>query len=157
MSYMANDPFGYRPHTKERRRLDLVRSWGVAAGAYLIGTFITARLAYHGGRLAQFDGWAGRIIWLYVPFLLLYVVIAAAGALVHAEPERSQPGRHAAATLVVPLATLVAAAVLGVVGDLTVAGLVISLVVGLVGTFAGWLLADAVRSSSAAHEEHGYF
>lgn len=125
--------------------MDLVRSWAVGIGVWLVGSIIAVALFIGTGSFAQIQSFGGRVVAFYLPELIVAVLTAGAAALVHPAPARERGARHAAAVFAVPavvlLGSLVNSAIQGVGFEVYLA----ALVTVPVGSVIGWRIADAVR------------
>ncbi|MQA83308.1 MAG: hypothetical protein GEV03_01425 [Streptosporangiales bacterium] len=127
--------------------MDLIRAWLAAAVAWLAGTlavgFFAAALA-NPDALASFSG---RLTLAYLPSFVVYACVAALAALIHPRPERERPARHALAVLGVPALGLAVVLGYGAARGTGSGDLFATVVVGVLGAIAGWLLADLPRRS----------
>lgn len=136
--------------------MDLIRSWLAAIVTWVLTMWITAIVGEAGGDQAAFGSFTGRLLWLYVPLMLAYLLIAGAASALHTRPHRGRRTRHLIAVLTVPVVTVVLSTVLGAVGHAAPSGLISSLVAAALGTVAGWLLADLVWGY-VARDRAAYF
>lgn len=136
--------------------MDLVRSWVAAAVAWVVGMWITSVIGYAGVAHDAYVNFLGRLLWLYVPLLVVYVLIAGVASAVHTRPRRRQRVRHLVAVLPVPVVTIVLSTVMGAIGPTETSGLVLSVAFSALGTVVGWLLAD-LAWSRVTEDRSAYF
>jgi hypothetical protein len=122
--------------------MDLVRSWLAGIGGWVAAMWLTALLGRAGGDQGAFGSLFGRVLWLYLPLLVAYALIAGAAAGAHTRPHRENRVRHLVAVLPVPVLMILLATVLSAGGPAALSGLVMSVLFACAGTAAGWVGAD---------------
>lgn len=122
--------------------MDLVRSWLAAIVAYFVAMWLSA--VYGALGAGSYDHFLSRVLWLYLPILVAYALIAAAAAAAHTRPHRGRTGRHLVAVLPIPVLSIVFSTVMSAAGYTAVSGIVLSVVFSAAGVVAGWLGADLI-------------
>ena len=126
--------------------MDLLKAWGAAAGAWLVGGILMLVLFLNVPSVQLMQSLGGRILISYLPSLLLIVLMAALAALVHPRPARDNPTRHVLAVAAVPAVSTIAGLISGVSAGTTVENAIATLLIGVIGTLAGWRLVAVVRA-----------
>lgn len=138
--------------------MDLVRSWLAGIGGYLAGMFLASILGRMGGDQAAYAGFPGRLLWLYLPLLVAYAVVAGAAAAAHTRPRRWRRGRHLVAVLPVPVLAILLSTVMSAISGLTgLGGVVLSVVFAVAGAAGGMVLADIAWLRLTRDEGERYF
>lgn len=125
--------------------MDLLKSWAVAVGVWLLGSLLTVIVFVNAGSLAQVQSFGGRVTALYIPQLVVALLMACTAAVVHPAPARERAERHAAAVFAVPAVVLVVNVVSNAVRGSALEVYAAALVTLVVGSFVGWWLAGLLR------------
>ena len=127
--------------------MDLLKAWTGAIVVFVLGSVITTGLAISAA-VSDDDlkSVTGAILWTALPTLVVFALMALAGALLHPLPQRANAGRHALAVLLIPgLATLLGIAA-GVVQTSPLQSTVAGAAGGLIGAIATWWLVARLRA-----------
>lgn len=135
--------------------MDLIRSWLAAVVGYFAAMWLASLLGRLGGDQAAYSTLFGRVLWLYVPLLVAYAIIAGAAAGAHTRPQRERVVRHLVAVLPIPVLSILLSTVMSVAGYTEMSGIVLSVVFSAVGLVGGWLAADLIwRWFTRDHEAY---
>jgi hypothetical protein len=136
--------------------MDLIRSWLAAIVGYVVAMWLTSLLGGMGGDQAAYSSLIGRVVWLYLPLLVAYAIIAGAAAGAHTRPRREQTVRHLIAVLPIPVLSILLSTVMSLAGYTALSGVVLSVVFSAVGAAGGWLGADLIWNWST-RDRDAYF
>lgn len=129
--------------------MDLIRAWAAAAVVFLVGSVALVAITANTSSADAVTGTDGSALWNGAATLMIFLLTAAAGAIVHPEPRRADPVRHAVAVLTVPAVTMMANVALIMGGHYSVAASVASIIGGLIGAVAGWRIVGWLRSRTS--------
>lgn len=137
--------------------MDIVRSWLAAIGGYLVGMWLAAWLGRIGGDQAAYGTFFGRVLWLYLPLIVVFALIGGAASAAHTRPRRWERVRHLVAVLPIPVVAILLSTVMSLAGGGTeIGGVLLSILAGALGTACGILLTDLVWLL-LARERESYF
>ncbi|MEU8122747.1 hypothetical protein AB0C21_28890 [Spirillospora sp. NPDC049024] len=137
--------------------MDLLKAWTGAIVVFVLGSVITTGLAISAA-VSDDDlkSVTGALLWTALPTLVVFALMALAGALLHPLPQRANAGRHALAVLLIPgLATLLGI-VVGVVQGSPVQSTAAGAAGGLIGAIATWWLVARLRARRTPQSGYTY-
>lgn len=131
--------------------MDIVKAWGAAILAYLLGTLLFGWVAASAGDPDQMSSGLGHVLWSLIPTFVIFLLTALLAAIFHSR--ETSAGRHALAVLAVPVVALVIGIVGGLAsGSVSLGDTAMSAVVAIVATVGGWQLVDRIRSQNTRSE-----
>jgi hypothetical protein len=118
--------------------MDLVKSWGAGLLVYVLGAFVSAAVAINAGAADQLNATDGALLWIALPTLLTFLLVAALADLVHAQAsDRDRRGRRLLAVLTVPVLTIGLGLALDIARGSGTLAIVVSALASVAGTGLG--------------------